>query len=67
MEECAVTSERSVFLVKIANNNAVPCCVDSVGIRFCGLGVVRGKQMTAVYSLHVNEAFSAKITIIYIY
>ena len=49
VSECAVTSELSV-LVKIANSNFVPRCVDSVGIPyFCGSGTVsgiRGKQMT---------------------
>ena len=36
VNECAVTSERSV-LVKIANSNFMPRCVDSVGIRILWL------------------------------
>ena len=33
VNECAITSERIAFLVKIANSNFMPTCVDSVGIR----------------------------------
>ena len=77
VSKCTVTSERSVFLVKIANSNVMNnhvykhhvahvACIPLVSV-FWGSGVVsgiRGKQMTP---LLLNEAFLAKITIIKVF